>query len=93
MAKKTVECTSYSIAALRNANKSLIDIVEDINSKAVEISVKSLTNGVAMDYTELAGLFRVYELVQNRFDSAVNSYTRHQDSHLCDIPDDISDIF
>lgn len=98
MAKKIKECDSYTLTALRNAAKALDDIREEINAGGMAEAVKILTQrgiltqGGEYDITHLSGLFRAFDRIEERFDSAVNSYYLHQERHECGIPEDIDAI-
>jgi hypothetical protein len=92
MVKKSTECSNYNIAAVRNAYNSLNQIEEEIHSKIIE-AAKAKLEGNHIDVASLTGSFRVYEIIRDRFDESVNSYTRHQDNHLCEIPADLEEIF
>lgn len=92
MVKKSKECPSHTVGTLRSAYSSLNRIEEEIHSKIIE-AAKAKLEGNHIDVASLTGSFRVYEIVQEQFCDRVESYTRHQESHLCDIPADLEEIF
>ena len=92
MATKAKECQSYTINALRKANTDLDTIENDIKGQILE-AAKNLLDGGHIDPSKFAGSFRVYEMVQERFEITRDGYEKHQDRCGCDIPDDLESIF
>lgn len=92
MITKTKECTSYTVNALRNASKSFESIEQEIRDQIIA-TAKNLLEGGSIDPDKFAGSFRAYEMVRDRYESARDSYERHQERCLCEIPADLDDLF
>lgn len=90
MVTKTTECVSS--IQLRKVAQELDAIESEIKAKILA-AAKDLLDGGHINPLDFAGSFRVYEMVTDRFDSTINSYVTHQERHLCDIPDDLDELF
>jgi hypothetical protein len=92
MATKAKECQSYTINALRKASADL-DQIESKISEQILAAAKNLLEGGHIDPSSFAGNFRVYEMVQDRFDTYKEGFELHQERCGCDIPNDLDGIW
>jgi hypothetical protein len=92
MATKAKECQNYSINALRKASADL-DAIESKISEQIIAAAKNLLEGGHIDPSSFAGNFRVYKMVQDRFDTYKEGFELHQERCGCDIPDDLEGIW
>jgi hypothetical protein len=92
MATKAKECQSYTINALRKASADLDQIESKISQQILE-AAKSLLEGGHIDPSSFAGNFRVYEMVQDRFNTYKEGFESHQEWCECSIPDDLDGIW
>ena len=90
MATKVTECISS--IQLRKVSQDLNAIESEIQEKILA-AAKNLLDGGHINPLDFAGSFRVYEMVTERFDKTRESYMTHQDRHMCDIPDDLDELF
>lgn len=88
--KKKNEC--YPVAPLRNAIKALEDAEQQIEIGLIEVMTKKM-KGENYNLDLLAGNFRAREFCSDRYETAIDNYTRHQDSHNCEIPEDLDNYF
>ena len=90
MVAKATDCVSS--IQLRKVAQELDAIELEIKAKILS-AAKDLLDGGYINPLDFAGSFRVYEMVTERFDKTRESYLIHQERHLCDIPDDLDELF
>ena len=92
MVAKTKECQNVHAVLLRKASRDLNAIESEIQGKILA-AAKNLLDGGYVNPLDFAGSFRVYEMIIERFDNTRDGYMAHQERCLCDIPDDLDELF